>query len=325
MKKRLIILIAAVIGAAFSIVDNTPAEARVRSRDLFFDSTRATLPVADSIFQEMLLGPKAISLAFGIPVSDITVPPIPYTVGELQFFRKLGYMLVLQVDSVGGQPLTMKRQVEVYEKKMTSDEKLIFTNVPGASQEAFFTSEVPQTGWRLVSGDIVSGSVEQDYMQQTAVLKNYPEDYKIPGYVTDDSPSFVDAMQKADLLFKENKKHRKATGNQDDTTGLQKAAKLLAGMHANTEHRETAVEVLYRIILYHAAHGKSLFPDRYVWTRSLSSDNKFVGIGCFITTDPKAKERIDKDKTGLSIDKKYPNTSGPARGTTFVYRSHIVR
>lgn len=273
--------------------------------------------MADSLFGDAFLGPEAISVAYGVSIDSITVPPIPYTIGELKFFRRLGYILVFQIDSIDGKPLTMQRQIETYQKCSAYTEKLSFTI--DSQKENFFVSEVPQAGWRLVSGTVIPGSTGQDYMLQTALLQTYPEDYRIPGYTANNTTVFADAMQKADSCLKRNKKIRKSTGNQYDTTGLQQAAKLLATMQTNISYRETAVEVCYRIILFHAMHQESLFLDEYVWTNSLSSDNKFVGVGSFFVATSQKYRNNGKTEVEVLVKKDYPNTCGPVRGTTFVY------
>jgi hypothetical protein len=249
---------------------------------------------AKKILGSDVFGPDAVKEAFGTAVELGGIPVIPFSREELEKAKELGQMLVLRVGKLSdGSQLNMKKIGEILGDKVKDDGK-VYYDTEWYKDEKFFTDDALETGWALVSKDLVPDSTSKNYLEQTELLvgqlnesfggaENLPEEY-------------VGAVEE----------YVKA---KDEIAGLidsdwEKAAEKLEGLQINQLLRQSPSEALYDLILYFQNTGERLLGDRYTWTKRRDSDGRLVDVGSF-------------ESDGVYVNGDRPDASGSDLGVSF--------
>jgi len=247
----------------------------------------ASMAFARSLFTRGtdVFGAEEIKQVFGL---DIEVSPITLTEEELTAARLCGQALIFQPDSI-----TMKA-VHDLSSNQTSDGKPLYYSVDWYANEQFYLNDTLRPGWRLVSHEVIPGSRSEDYLGQTAALREYlvntiisnPEMAKVAGQAISEFDREKKALEK--LLAKD----------------WQEAAQKLAGLQINQRFREKPVEVMWRLALCEQMNHERLLAGTYSWTNALSSDGRVVDLGDF-------------DGRGVYVDYDNPQYSYGILGSCF--------
>lgn len=121
---------------------------------------------AKEIMGEDFLGPEAIKETFGIKVETKDVPEIPFSKKELERAKELEQFLVLRVDKrTAGDDLTIRRMAGSFNGNVIVRGELRFDPVVAKS--------TPETGWALVTKNLVPLSKNRDYLEQVGALAQY--------------------------------------------------------------------------------------------------------------------------------------------------------
>lgn len=227
---------------------------------------------AKEILGEDFLGPEAVKGAFGIEFKEI--PEIPFSKEDLERAKELNQQLVFYADKApDGQFLTGEKLFELTGNK-TSDSKKLFYDTNWYKNEDFFTKEKPKDGWKLVAKEVISGSADKNYLQQTETIVDY-----LKNDVFKNKP-LPEEYQKAIDGFESKKQEIKKLLGSD----WEKAAEELEKLEITKLTRETPVEAFYRLILNEKENKNRLLPDKYTWTSRRSSDGRLVSVGDFASS-----------------------------------------
>ncbi|HEY7301043.1 MAG TPA: hypothetical protein VH684_24400 [Xanthobacteraceae bacterium] len=116
-----------------------------------------------------------------MPTSSASGPQIPFSGAELLRAKELGHQLVLyvdeMVDATGKRvPLTLRQMRKKF--NATLDGSAIWADSvwTGFESEQFFHNQRPRPGWRLVSIDVVPGTQDKAFLEQTDAIVNYLRD-----------------------------------------------------------------------------------------------------------------------------------------------------
>lgn len=214
------------------------------------------------------IDPEATVKLWGLELSEVEVPQIPFDRERLEKAKLLGEMLILRVDKDGqGNPLTMKQMLSMLEGafQKAGDGKVLL-NTDWYKDEEFFTSQAPQLRWVLVGKNILDDSTGKDYIAQTKLLRDYLEKNGLAGQADIDEAS----DKRLDEIRKIMKRNPKGT------------APLLANLGINKNHRRTPVEVMYDLMATFSVNSKQrLLENRYDWTAALTSVGRLVDVGVF--------------------------------------------
>ena len=213
-------------------------------------------------------GSDEIKQVFGIELDLANVPPIPFSEEELLRAHALGQSPFLFVDKTkNGKPLTMMAMRDQFKNKL-GDGKLLFNTdwYEKKNKEAFFLSETPTFGWKLVSREVIPDSLGKDYLGQTQILADYVRDRVYKGV------EMPPLYQKAIDELAERKEELAKIVRKDWKQG----AEALVDLKINQLFRETPVEVLYRLVVYYKVNKERLLPATYAWTK------KNPAIGCIV-------------------------------------------
>ncbi len=229
----------------------------------------ATDDYARSLFQRGTdcLGAREVKQVFGI---DIAEPPIPFTEDELTRGRALGQFLNMVVDKkVTGAPLTMKGVDEVCKGKLGNDPLLY--NRDWYRNELFYTTDpvVKKATWKLVTRDVIPGSLGENYLVQTQALVDYLVNEVFAGV------PLPELYQVAVDEFEANKSRLVALMDNN----WQKAAEELSALKVNQLFRLSPGELVYSIALYQGVNHERLLQGMYSWTAARLALGHLVFVG----------------------------------------------
>ncbi len=257
------------------------AELEVRMKALK-EKLHISVEKAAEIMKENFLGPEAIKQSFGF--APETIPPIPFKEKELLRAKELNQILILQVErDESNQPLTMKSMNEKVGGKAADGNKLLW-KIDWYKDEPFFTNESVSSGWKLVSKEIIPETKNKNYLEQTEILISH-----LKTEVFENNPlpqEYEDAISE----FETEKVGIAAIIDSD----WKKAGEMLAGLKITDLLRESASDLLYRLILEDNSNNQKLLLGVYSWTKSRSSDGHLVSVGGFIAEGT----NVDRDVAG---------------------------
>lgn len=260
-----------------------PAESKPSRQLEFRVEGIVALKEAREILGEDVMGPEEIEKAFGFKPKE--VPPLPYSREDLEKAKEIGEMLVLRTDKDGeGRPLTMQRISSI----VVSKGPATFPRLSGTYRDqAYFNQSTPQSEWKLVSKDILPGSTNLNYLDQTRLLRDHLKD---AGLLTpEDEAECSDAhLDEISRLFKNH-----------ETTG--QAWRKLESLAVNYKHRRAPVEVLYDLQVRYGTGGERLLSNRYDWTNA----NEMVSIPGGMEKDGKVCVGLFTHD-GASVAHQYP-------------------
>lgn len=239
---------------------------------------RMTFEDVEKLFGKDFLGAQAVEQVFG--TSPETIPDIPFSKEGLERAKELGQQLIYQSDVMNvkdPETGTLERNVPVtpanLEKYFTKahDGGRVFYDQNWYDDENFFKKERPRKGWRLTSKDLVPGSTNKSYLEQTEALIEYLSNEvfkgtKLPKQYKDAIVKFARELPKITSLHVSNWKN---------------ASRALVNLQITKLTRELSVEVMYRLILNDHTNKIRLIRDDCTWTASRTSDGGIVGVGSF--------------------------------------------
>lgn len=215
---------------------------------------------ARKLFGKQFFGPREIEKTFGH--APESVPPIPFTLGELRHAHERGDMLVFCAESLpdgkgGTWDLTLQNLCAFAYPAMGGMSRQDM-NRAWFSNVGFFVEDMPRPGWRLVGegpdepSQAALVSVVKRYFEQTADLaERLRHEDGQDGYVLPEA--YRQALEEFET--KRGLIHSRILAKEKD------AVPLLVGLRLNALMRERPVEVVYRELLV-AASGKKGFLER---------------------------------------------------------------
>ena len=228
---------------------------------------------AREVMGQDYLGAEAIKNAFGV---EVGAPSIPFSEEELLRAKELGQMLVLRVDTLQGEPTSIRQINDLLAEKWKREEKGDVLNTyqrwrHEIKGEKLFEEEAIRPGWALVSKDLVPETTDKNYIEQTERLVTHLKedifkDQNLKG-------EYAQAVQEFES--------QKAELTELMTSNWQECAKRLVELKITQLCRQTDEENIYDLALYYSATGKRLLPNKYSWSGSCSQDGSLVGVGAF--------------------------------------------
>lgn len=238
---------------------------------------------AQDLFGKDFFGPEQIEKSLGIEIPWEIVPELSCNETELQRAKELGQTLELYVDrTVDGNPITAQELNTALQIRLTAKEKgKVLCNFPPIppnwfANEDFFAKDTPRLGWRFTSKQIIPGSEEQDYLEQTFLLidyiRNVFEGMEMPPKYTD---AIIEFEQQKQTLMQEmtDLKDKKNDGKVLD--------RKLAELAINQLCRQKPVEAMYHSLAYLEMNNERLLERYFTWTTGLTSEGKLVIFGRF--------------------------------------------
>lgn len=218
-----------------------------------------------------IFGPKEVARVDGVMIPKF-IPSSPFSKSDMRRACKLGQYLIFQVNKASdGFPLTMSKIHDSLCGNWNNVEDGVFlNNTRFYDQEVFFTGSVPSAGWKLVSTEVIPGSVGKDYVEQTQVIADYLRDEVYGG---EDLP-FV--YQRAIDEFDACKDELRVLLNDGH---WREATERCLGLGLNRFFRQKPVEVLFNIVVCFKVNQERLLEDVYTSTCERFSDGGIVVIG----------------------------------------------
>ncbi|HUI24771.1 MAG TPA: hypothetical protein VL403_01705 [Candidatus Kryptonia bacterium] len=139
------------------------------------------LATAQRVLGRDVLGPDEVGAAFG---GGPAIPPIPYSVAELEAAVPAGECLVLRAERDSHGPLTLLRLIERFPDAF--DQRLLRTmgyqlkDDWGIELEPRAATDVCVAGWILVRKQILDASRNQPYVEQISALARYATQLGVP-------------------------------------------------------------------------------------------------------------------------------------------------
>lgn len=235
----------------------------------------------DMNYPEGLLGPEAIEATyqFGAPVE---VPPIPFKKELLERFKDLGFQLVLQVGRTpDGKSFSMDEMTKRFNDSHAASlgqNVEILSDVNDLENLDVYKKETPRFGWKIASANIISSSINQNYLNQTeSILKEIFDKIYQAGSVNDLPERYRNAWDEFDTAFNDIK-------DMLENGPANMAVRDLKKLHITNLTRERASEFYYRYIINFSQRNMNYWPDHLVWTSSQVKPDEFVIIGTSGTT-----------------------------------------
>ncbi len=246
-------------------------------------TTGEQLVIARELFGSDFLGPEAVENVWGVHLEAKDIPPIPFSPAELKRAKELNQQLVLRINKApDGTSLTMQEINEMVQPKLSQGGKgKLLLNVDWYAAEQFYTSELPEFAWALVSKGPIPDSKGKNYLEQTEAMVVYLQNEVFQGM---DIPiEYRDAI--AEFYSK------KAGLAPLIDTDWKEAAKQLSELKINQLTRPTPVEAIYDVATNLLQNDERHLESTYTWTRRRGSGGRLVGVG-----------RADSDGAGVYAD-----------------------
>lgn len=315
--KKTIVCGCAVLGIAAVFALHTESASAYPDKRSDESSPIATMQDVELLFDGYVFGPDEYSTSFGIALDPASVLPFSFTIDECQHARRSGKVPFYFTDSLGGKPLTGKLIYELTGDTTPDGLPLLFTDMTDAMNEWFYNGETAKKGWAFVSMGIIKDSKGKNYLDQTDILiEDVGGSQIFVSRGTTEWAKFTAAIdtfkghqdQISTLL---NPKGKKISGIDSSVASVQ-----LSRLAINASCRESFVEVFCRMVLcldQKDTDGKCLrlFQNEYVWTRSMTAEGKFVGIGNWFIVD------------GANVNAAWPSQQDKIWGTTAVCRDRF--
>jgi hypothetical protein len=136
-----------------------------------------TLAEARSLLGGAVLGPEEVVRVFGTIESARGDVPVPYKRADLEAAARLGEMLVLRVPRADGADLTIARMIErfpdAFDQGLLRQAGYQLKSDWGIELEPLAQTETSVFGWALVSKEILGGTRNLAYAEQTDYLQRH--------------------------------------------------------------------------------------------------------------------------------------------------------
>jgi len=234
--------------------------------------TGVSIEQAKEILGEDVLGPEAVEATFGFSPEDI--PPIPFSIEEIERAKELNQFLELRVDRASdGEPLDMNKMHKLLQPEFIAKNQGKILSSYGQADSWYrnedFLKDVPRASWVLVSKDIIPNSLSKNFLQQTEVIANY---LKTDIFKDQEMPEvYKEAIDEFEA--------KKAGIQAILTSNWQEAAKQLSELKINQLTRQLPVETMYDFLMYFKNNKKRLLESKYTWTFRRASAGGLVGFG----------------------------------------------
>ncbi|KKW33484.1 MAG: hypothetical protein UY76_C0001G0003 [Candidatus Uhrbacteria bacterium GW2011_GWA2_52_8d] len=252
----------------------------------------------DILGVDNVYGPEAVKATWDRDLTSAEIPPVPYSREQLEGAKAMNMMLVLRLDKdIDGQPLTSKRIHEVIEPKLQATKKgKLLHNINWYAGEPFYVGATPNLEWKLVTRDVIDGSKNMDYTDQTRLLRDTLAAQ--PGLTQQEKDAIAEASD--DMLAR-----LKTEAESSDDTIWKRAAMKLAELQINANHRRRFVDVFFDHVTLLQSQGRRLFDGTrvYDWTSDSASVGSLVSAG-------------DPDSDGMSVGEWGPGDSGGSLGVS---------
>jgi len=247
------------------------------------------LEQAGALFQENFLGPDALQKTFGFTLEIKNIPFIPFSKQELKEAKERGDILIYNCTSTPeGKPLTLETMarlsggnVPIKDKEGNDVYPLYIEqfNPDGSiytgawfKNDPLILSATPETGWQIVSPDIITDSTSKNYINQTDFLINHikqsftGQTFKKGSIEARAEEEWIKQKPIIQKLITENK--------------TKEASEALSCLQVSSLFREPLGNTVFRYLVALKAINKRLFSDsRYSWSKTVVSDGFLAGFG----------------------------------------------
>ena len=246
-----------------------------------------------------VLGPERAAATFGLDLESLEIPPVPFSVAELERAKELNQFLVFRVSKAAdGSPLSMRKMSEVLSPRFKAENKgAVLRNIDWCKDDPFFRDDAPAAGWALVSREVVLNTPSKNFLQQTEELVRYLRDDAFKGREL--PQKYLDAIAQ----FEAAKPGIAAIIGSE----WKKAAERLEALDITSLTRQSPAEAAYDAMLVFDRTGVRHLPGIYTWTSRRSSDGFLVFVGLF-------------DPAGLFVNGLGPGNSSASLGVAFSRR-----
>jgi hypothetical protein len=255
--------------------------------------TPVTESRAEKILGSDFLGSRAIEAAFSGKVEiPAKIPPIPFNVLELEKAKELDQFLILRVNrttkldtralfglkrSKESHPLTMERISQFFQKTY----KALFSRSVWDASEDYYKIDAPELGWALVSKEPLAGTFGMDYFSQIRFLEKYLVETVYEGREL--PAEYKEAIADLDECIKNDFHGASDIEIIEKMVGERREAcmRVIADLKINKLLRQSPVEVMYDMMVYHRTNGQELLRDIRTWTNRRASDGLPIYVGRF--------------------------------------------
>jgi len=233
--------------------------------------TNESMEKAREIMGTEFFGVEEVEKAFGFPIDKSLIPKMEFTPQELTEAKANDQYLMLYVPKkADGTPITAKLLTDTLQPQFDRDRKgKIQYDTDWCKNEKFYTTDTSRPAWRLITKDVVPGSLNNNYLQQTEDIVKYLKDVVFKGKsIPTDYQEAIDEFEGQKENIRKNLSSK-----------WQESANKLAGLKITKKTRQTLVEERYGWLVYFQNRNERLLEDKYNWTGSQSSDGNLVNVG----------------------------------------------
>jgi hypothetical protein len=259
-------------------------EIKVISTPPLKPSVEPSLPANEAMGEEMekakeimgldFFGPDQVEKAFGFKIDRTSLPKMRFTPQELIKAKANNQYLMLYVSKkADGTPITAEMLVNALQPQFDRDGKGKIQNDDNwykYKHEKFYTTETPRPAWKLITKDVIPGSLNHNYLEQTEDIVKYLKRTVFNGI------SMSSDYKKAINEFEEQKKGIKKNISDQN---WHVAATKLAELKLTQMSRQTFVEERYGWLVYFQNRKERLLEDKHTCTGSQASSGDLVLVG----------------------------------------------
>ena len=251
---------------------------------------------AQEIMGEDFFGKEDLETAFGFK-TNVEIPRIKFTAEQLKKAQEHGEMLVLRIGQDNeGNPMTMKRILEIMAARMPEKEKLLYdqkkANEPALKDDCWFKDEDKEpfikaglkTEWVLVGKEFAPNTINMNYARQTLELYKIMKERKL--MTLEEEKENTGLENKLKQLCRKNGVNWE-TQNIDNRAKYDKnwaaVARELADLPINRKHRRSASGIVFDwAVRFKSRKGeRGQLGALYDWSNSVSSAGSLVYLGPF--------------------------------------------
>ena len=232
------------------------------------------------IMGEDFFSVESIEETFDIQIDREKIPQIPFSRTELERAHELGLFLILRMDrSANGDPLTMENMIQILQPGYTrkGKGKILYANNLWCKSENFFKQETPRVKWALVSKDILTGTNNRDYLEQTELVEKYLQQEL---YQAGNLP--VEYQEAIEEFNREKGLIAMYISRAEDKDYQLLAAEKLSKLKITQFTRHTVVELLYDFAVYFNCTNNRLLKNKSDSTMTRTIFGAFTELGPFM-------------------------------------------